>query len=100
MARGSVKVASHLGMRPPHLSPARGPPQADLLTGLLDQTPAFEPGPDFEFDQSLPDEMLRQFEAQRPMLPNVLHFCSTATFADRAHPRVIRQSLMSLETTG
>ena len=59
MARGSVKVASHLGMGPPHLSPARGPPQADLLTGLLDQTPAFDPAepvPDFEFDQSLPED--------------------------------------------
>jgi hypothetical protein len=43
-------------MGPPHLSPARGPPQADLPTGLLDQTPAFEPVPDFEFDQSLPDD--------------------------------------------
>ncbi len=45
--------------RPP--SPARGPPQSDLLTGLLDQTPAFdptepEPVPDFDFDQSLPDD--------------------------------------------
>jgi hypothetical protein len=46
-------------MGPPHLSPARGPPQADLLTGLLDQTPAFDPAepvPDFEFDQSLPED--------------------------------------------
>ncbi|MCH7533559.1 MAG: hypothetical protein IIB36_17625 [Gemmatimonadetes bacterium] len=43
---------------PPPISPARGPPQGDLL---LDQTPAFdptesEPIPDFVFDQSLPDE--------------------------------------------
>lgn len=41
--------------RPPPLSPARGPPQGELL---LDQTPAFdladpEPVPDFQFDQSL-----------------------------------------------
>ncbi len=47
--------------KPPPLSPARGPPQSDLLTGLLDQTPAFDPAepdpvPDFEFDQSLPDD--------------------------------------------
>lgn len=47
---------------PPPLSPARGPPQTDLLTGLLDQTPAFDlaepdPVPDFEFDQSLPDDL-------------------------------------------
>ena len=60
--------------KPPPLSPARGPPQSDLLTGLLDQTPALdrgprathvawgegpaepEPIPDFEFDQSLPDD--------------------------------------------
>jgi len=45
----------------PRLSPARGPPQSDLLTVLLDQTPAFDPAepdpvPDFEFDQSLPDD--------------------------------------------
>ncbi len=44
---------------PPPLSPARGPPQSDLLTGLLDQTLTFDPAepepvPDFEFDQSLP----------------------------------------------
>ena len=56
---------------PPPLSPARGPPQSDLLIGLLDQTPAFDPaepdpipdfevdqsGPDFDFDQSLPDSL-------------------------------------------
>jgi len=28
--------------KPRPLSPARGPPQSDLLTGLLDQTPAFD----------------------------------------------------------
>lgn len=44
--------------RPPPLSPARGPPQRDFL---LDQTPSFhpadpEPVPDFQFDQSLPDD--------------------------------------------
>ena len=32
-----------LPLGPPPLSPARGPPQSDLLTGLLDQTPAFDP---------------------------------------------------------
>ena len=45
-----------------HLSPARGPPQADLLTGFLNQTPTLDfaepdPVPDFEFDQSLPDDV-------------------------------------------
>lgn len=43
---------------PPPVSPARGPPQRDLL---LDQTPVVdpleaEPVPEFVFDQSLPDE--------------------------------------------
>ena len=43
---------------PPLISPARGPPQGDLL---LDQTPAFdpteaEPVPDFVFDPSLPND--------------------------------------------
>ena len=37
------------------------PPQSDLLTGLLDQTPTFdpvepEPVPDFDFDPSIPDD--------------------------------------------
>jgi hypothetical protein len=41
---------------PPPLSPARGPPQGDLL---FDQTPVFdpadaEPDQDVHFDQSLP----------------------------------------------
>ena len=56
-------ILLHLDLphKPPPLSPARGPPQSDLLTGLLDQTPAFdptepEPIPDFEFDQSTPDD--------------------------------------------
>ena len=51
-------ILLHLDLphRPPPPSPARGPPQGDLL---LDQTPAFDPaGPeseaDFLFDQSLP----------------------------------------------
>jgi hypothetical protein len=47
--------------KPLPLSPARGPPQSDLLVEPLDQTPAFDPAepdpvPDFEFDQSMPDE--------------------------------------------
>jgi hypothetical protein len=69
-------ILLHLDLpyKPPPLSPARAPPQSDLLTGLLDQTPAFDRGPhathvawgegpaepdpvpDFEFDQSLPDD--------------------------------------------
>ena len=56
-------ILLHLDLphKPPPLSPAREPPQGDLLTELLDQTPAFdpvepEPVPDFEFDQSLPDD--------------------------------------------
>jgi hypothetical protein len=54
------------------LEPARGPPKSDLFTGLLDQTPAFEPAepkpipafeldqsrPDFDFDRSLPDSLV------------------------------------------
>jgi len=38
-------ILLHLDLphKPPPLSPARGPPQNDLLTGLLDQTPAFDP---------------------------------------------------------
>jgi hypothetical protein len=38
-------ILLHLDLphKPPPLSPARGPPQSDLLTGLLDQTPAFDP---------------------------------------------------------
>ena len=56
-------ILFHLDLphKPQPLSPARGPPQSDLLTGLLDQTPAFDPAepdpvPDFAFDQSLPDD--------------------------------------------
>jgi hypothetical protein len=51
-------ILLHLDLppKPPPLSPARGPPQSDLLTGLLDQTPAFDPAepepvPDFDFDR-------------------------------------------------
>ena len=38
-------ILLHLDLphKPPPRSPARGPPQSDLLTGLLDQTPAFDP---------------------------------------------------------
>ena len=57
-------ILLHLDLphKPPPLSPARGPPQSDLLTELLDQTPTFdtaerEPVPDFEFDHSLPDDL-------------------------------------------
>jgi hypothetical protein len=56
-------ILLHLDLphKPPHLSPARGPPQGDLHTRLLDQTPTFDPAepesvPNFEFDQSLPDD--------------------------------------------
>jgi hypothetical protein len=43
------------------ISPARGPPQSDLLTAFLDQTPSLDPAepepiPDFEFDQSTPHD--------------------------------------------
>ena len=56
---------------PPPLSPARGPPQTDLLTGLLAQTPAFDlaepdPVPDFQFDQSLPDDLEPRGSLVRP----------------------------------
>jgi hypothetical protein len=53
-------ILLHLDLphRPPLLAPARGPPQQDCL---LDQTPRFDPAdpdpvPDFQFDQSLPDD--------------------------------------------
>jgi hypothetical protein len=53
-------ILLHLDLphRPPPLAPARGPPQRDFL---LDQTPRFDPVdpefvPDFQFDQSLPDD--------------------------------------------
>jgi hypothetical protein len=57
----AILLHLELPHKPPPLSPARGPPQSDLLTGLLDQTPAFDPAepepvPDFDFDQSLPDD--------------------------------------------
>jgi hypothetical protein len=56
-----VVAAILLYLELPPLSPARGPSQSDLLTELLDQTPTFDPAepdpvPDFEFDQSLPDD--------------------------------------------
>ena len=51
-------ILLHLDLphRPPHLSPARGPPPGEFR---LDQTPAFDladgdPEPEFSFDQSLP----------------------------------------------
>ncbi|TVR60583.1 MAG: IS91 family transposase [Gemmatimonadales bacterium] len=54
------RILLHLDLphRPPRVSPARGPPQAELH---LDQSPTFdlaapEPIPDFEFDQSPPHE--------------------------------------------
>ncbi len=55
----AILVHLELPHQTPLISPARGPPQGDLL---LDQTPAFdptdaEPVPDFVFDQSLPDEL-------------------------------------------
>ena len=52
-------ILLHLGLphRPPQLTPARGPPQAELA---FDQSSGFgpthvEPGPDVDFDQSPPD---------------------------------------------
>ena len=56
-------ILLHLDLphKPPPLSPARGPPQGDLHPGLLDLSPTFDPTepapiPDFEFDQSTPDD--------------------------------------------
>lgn len=53
-------ILRHLGIadRPPLLTPARAPPQAEFD---FDQTPALDPtladpGPELDFDQSLPDE--------------------------------------------
>ena len=52
------RILLHLDLpqRPPRVSPARGPPQAELD---LDQTPAFdladpEPIPEYEFDRARP----------------------------------------------
>ena len=54
------RILLHLDLphRPPRVSPARGPPQAELH---LDQSPAFdlaapEPIPEYEFDQSAPHD--------------------------------------------
>lgn len=54
------RILLHLDLphRPPPVAPARDPPQGDFL---LDQSPAFdptepEPVPEYEFDQSVPDE--------------------------------------------
>ena len=53
-------ILRHLGIpdRPPPLTPARAPPQAEIA---FDQTPAVDPsspdpGPEIDLDQSLPDE--------------------------------------------
>jgi hypothetical protein len=53
-------ILLHLDLphKPPPLAPARAPPQTELLT---DQSTAFDladpdPVPEFEFDQSLPDD--------------------------------------------
>jgi hypothetical protein len=57
-------ILLHLDLphRPPPLAPARAPPQIDFLTDPSDQTPAFDPAepepvPEFEFDQSVPDDI-------------------------------------------
>ena len=54
-------ILLHLGLphRPPPLTPARAPPQAEID---FDQTPASGPlsgdsGPDLDFDQSIPDDL-------------------------------------------
>ena len=52
-------ILLHLDLphKPPPLSPARGPPQSDLLVELLDQSPAFgptEPDPVPDFDSTSP----------------------------------------------
>ena len=54
----AILVHLDLPNKPPPLAPARGPPQRDFL---LDQTSSFDPAdpepvPDFQFDQSLPDD--------------------------------------------
>jgi hypothetical protein len=53
-------ILFHLNLphRPPPVAPARGPPQGDFL---LDQTLEFDltepdPIPEYEFDQSIPDD--------------------------------------------
>jgi hypothetical protein len=61
-------ILLHLDLphKPPPLSPARGPPQSDLVTGLLDQTPA-----------------LGRFAGPRPALASSAHPRIPA-----AHPRI------------
>jgi hypothetical protein len=60
----STAILLHLDLphKPHPLLPACGAPQSDLLTGLLDPTPAFDPAepdpvPDFQLDQSWPDDL-------------------------------------------
>ena len=56
-------ILLHLDLphRPPPLSPARAPPQIDFLTDPSDPLIALDPSepepvPEFEFDQSVPDD--------------------------------------------
>jgi hypothetical protein len=56
-------ILLHLDLphKSPPISPARGPPQHELPVELIDQTPGFDPTepdpvPDFDFDQSPPDD--------------------------------------------
>lgn len=63
---GAILLHLDLPRRPPPLSPARAPPQIDFLTDPSDQSPGFDPAepepvPEFEFDQSVPDDL--DFEA-------------------------------------
>jgi len=57
----TVRILLHLDLphRPPRVSPARGPPQAELH---FDPSPAFDlaapdAAPEFEFDQSSPQDL-------------------------------------------
>jgi hypothetical protein len=56
-------ILLHLDLphRHPPLAPARAPPQIDFLADPSDPSPGFdpvepEPVPEFEFDQSVPDD--------------------------------------------
>ena len=59
----AILLHLELPHRPPPLSPARGPPQIELLSDESPSDPSHpfdptdpEPVPEFEFDQSVPDD--------------------------------------------
>ena len=86
-------ILLHLDLphKPPPLSHARGSPQNDLLTGLLDQTPTFDPAepdpvPDFDFDQSLPGDLNPCPATSTP--ESSARSPDSRALASRAHPHI------------